>query len=63
MDPYQVVVQDLALAKEVLSSDVWVDRVFDEYIGERSWGKSLGRGILYSSHMSRIVSGFCENYA
>ncbi|XP_021966277.1 methyl farnesoate epoxidase [Folsomia candida] len=42
----QVVVQDLALAKEVLSSDVWVDRVFDEYIGERSWGKSLG--IIFS---------------
>ncbi|XP_021957549.2 cytochrome P450 2J6 [Folsomia candida] len=43
----QLLIQDLELSKECLSSDNWIDRPFDELIGDRSFGKSLG--IIFSS--------------
>lgn len=39
---FLVIVQDLTLIKEVLCSDIWVDRFYDGMIAERSYGKVLG---------------------
>jgi hypothetical protein len=44
--PLKVVVQDLDLAKELLNSEAWTDRLFDSLIAVRSFGKPLGTLIM-----------------
>jgi len=38
-----VVLEDYAIVKEVLADEVWVDRYYNDWMAQRSFGKILGR--------------------
>ena len=44
---FSVVLEDYSSIKEVLNNDIWVDRYFDDFLAQRSFGKALGNVINF----------------